>query len=79
MNLTRRIEVILGSVVTLVTAFAVAVNTFVAQVAPQLPQGWQDNAVSIGTAVVSVLTLAALAIRRLTEVPEDQRGILPPR
>lgn len=78
MNLTRRLEVILGSVVTLVTALAVAVNAFITQVAPQLPDGWQDNALTIGGAVVSVLTAAALAIRRLTEVPADQRGILPP-
>lgn len=74
----RQVNVILGSVVTLVTALAVAVNTFVAEVAPELPDGWQDNTVRIGTAVVSVLGLAAAAIRRVTEVPEAARGILPP-
>jgi len=74
----RQVNVILGSVVTLVTALAVAVNTFVAEVAPSLPDGWQDNTLRIGTAVVSVLGFAAAAIRRLTEVPEAARGILPP-
>jgi len=74
----RSINVILGSVVTLVTAAAVALNSFVAEVAPELPNGWEDNATRIGAAVVSVLGLAAAAIRRLTEVPPQARGILPP-
>jgi hypothetical protein len=78
-TLTQRLGVILGSVVTLVTGLAVAVNTFVSQVAPELPQGWQDNALSIGAAVTSVLLSAAAAIRRVTEVPTQARGLnLPP-
>jgi hypothetical protein len=80
-NLTdiyHRLGVVLGSVLTLVVALSVAVNEFVAQVAPELPGGWQDNAVRIGAAVVSVLGLAAAAIRRVTEVPSEERGILPP-
>jgi len=76
-DLTKRLGVILSSVVTLVTALAVAVNEFVAQVAPELPSGWQDNAVRVGVAVVTVLGSAAAAIRRLTEVPSEERGILP--
>lgn len=76
-DLSRRLGVILGSVVTLVTALAVAVNAFVAEVAPELPSGWQDNATRIGTAVVSVLGLAAAAIRRVTEVSSTERGLLP--
>jgi hypothetical protein len=74
----RSLNVILGSVVTLVVALGVAVNTFVAEVAPELPDGWQDNATRIGTAIVTVLGFAAAAIRRLTEVPPSARGILPP-
>lgn len=78
-SLFNRLGVVLGSVVTLVTALAVSVNTFVAEVAPALPDGWEDNAVRIGTAVVTVLGAAAAAIRRVTEVPPAERGILPPR
>jgi hypothetical protein len=77
-DLNKRLAVILGSVVTLVTGLAVAVNEFVAQVAPELPDGWQDNAVRIGVAAVAVLGFAATAIRRLTEVPPSARGVLMP-
>lgn len=77
-DIGRRLNTVLGSVVTLVTALAVIVNEFVAQVAPELPSGWEDNAVRIGAVVVSVLGAAAAAIRRLTEVPREERGLLPP-
>jgi hypothetical protein len=74
----QRLNVVLGSVVTLVVALGVVVNAFVAEIAPQLPSGWEDNTTRIGAAVVSVLGFAAVGIRRLTEVPDSQRGILPP-
>jgi hypothetical protein len=74
----QRLNVVLGSVVTLVVALGVAVNAFVAEVAPQLPNGWEDNTTRIGTAIVTVLGFAAAGIRRLTEVPAAARGILPP-
>lgn len=80
MNLTdffRRLNTVLGSVVFLVTGLAVAVNEFVAQVAPELPDGWEDNAVRIGAAVVAVLSAAAAAVRRLTEVDPGDRSLLP--
>jgi hypothetical protein len=78
-NLTRRLNVVLGSVVFFTTALAVSVNEFVAQVAPELPGGWEDTALRIGAAVVSVLGSVALAVRRVTEVPADARGLtLPP-
>jgi hypothetical protein len=75
---TQRIAVVLSSVVTLVVALAVAANEFTAQVVPALPDGWQDNAARIGVAVVTVLATAAAAIRRVTEVPPEARGVLPP-
>lgn len=78
-DVTARVRVVLGSIVTLATALAVTVTNFVDQVTPALPDGWQDNAVSIGAAVVAVLASAATAVRRLTEVPASQRGILPPQ
>jgi hypothetical protein len=77
-DLYRRLSVVLGSVVTLVTALAVAVNEFAAQVAPELPSAWQDNATRIGVAITSVLGTAAAAIRRVTEVKPGQRCIRPP-
>lgn len=76
-DLTRRLGVVLGSVVTLVTALAAIVATFIDEVVPALPDGWQDNAVQIGGVAVAVLLSAAAAIRRVTEVPAAQRGILP--
>jgi len=76
-DLYRKLTVVLGSVVTLVVGLSLAVNEFVAQVAPELPSGWQDNAVRIGAAVVSALGAAAAAIRRVTEVEPEERGILP--
>lgn len=75
-DFSRRLSAIASSVVTLATALAVAVNLFVAEVAPQLPQGWQDNATRIGAAVVGVLLAAAAAIRRVTEVPKEARGLV---
>lgn len=74
----KRLNVILGSVVTLVVALGVAVTAFADEVIGTLPSGWQDNAAGIATAVVTVLAAAAAAIRRLTEVPPSARGILPP-
>jgi len=77
-DLSRRLGAIAGSVVTLVTALAVGVNLFVAQVAPELPHGWQDNATRVGGAVVSVLLASAAAVRRVTEVPVQARGLTLP-
>lgn len=77
-ELTRRLGVIAGSVVTLVTALAVGVTQFVTEVAPELPNGWQDDAFRWGGIVATVLLSAAAAVRRVTEVPPEQRGILPP-
>lgn len=81
MNLTKlvqRANSLLGSVVFLATALAVAINEFVAQVAPELPGGWEDNAVRIGAMVAAVLGSAAAAIRRVTEVPPTARGLTLP-
>lgn len=77
-DFTSRVGVVLGSVVTLVTALAAGLSVFITQVAPQLPSGWQDNAVQIGGVAVAVLLSAAAAIRRVTEVPVNHRGLLPP-
>lgn len=77
-DFTRRVGVVLGSIVFFVTALATAVATLVDQVAPELPQGWQDNAVRVGGLAVSALTTAALAVRRLTEVDKSEHGFLPP-
>ncbi len=77
-DLTRRIGVVLGSVVTLVTALAAALSVFITEVTPNLPDGWQDNAAQFGGIAVAVLLSAATAIRRVTEVPPAERGILPP-
>lgn len=74
----RRLGVVLGSVVTLATALAAGVSVFVLEVAPQLPPGWADNAAQVGGIVVAVLLSAAAAIRRVTEVPAQERGLLPP-
>ncbi len=78
-DLTRRVGVVLGSVVTLVTALAAGLTAFVVEVAPQLPDGWQDDAFRWGGIATTVLLSAAAAIRRVTEVPPQERGILPPR
>jgi len=77
-DLTRKLGVIAGSVVTLVTALAVGITQFVTEVAPELPNGWQDDAFRWGGIVTTVLLSAAAAVRRVTEVPVEHRGILPP-
>ncbi|HMG43932.1 MAG TPA: hypothetical protein VK611_21545 [Acidimicrobiales bacterium] len=77
-DLTRRITAVATSVVTLVTGLAVLFNAFVAEVTPSLPDGWQDNAAAIGAAVTSVLLIASRAVRRVTAVPTEERGLLPP-
>lgn len=76
-DLNRRLGVVLGSVVTLVTGLAVLVNEFAGAVVTSLPDGWQDNAARIALGVVTTLTAAAAAVRRLTEVPDSERGLLP--
>jgi hypothetical protein len=75
-DLYKRLNVILTSVVTFATALAVAVNELTAAVAPELPSGWQDNALRIGGLVVAVLGAAVTAIRKVTQVPAEQRGLL---
>ena len=75
--LMQRIQVVLGSIVTLAVALAAAVNSTVGLIAPALPDGWQDNAFRAAGAVVAVLGSAVLAIRRVTEVPPAERGLLP--
>jgi hypothetical protein len=77
-DLTRKATVVLGSLVTLVTALAVAISQFITAVAPSLPNGWQDDAFRWGGIVTTVLLAAMAGLRRLTEVPKDQHGILPP-
>jgi len=77
-DLTRRLGVIAGSVVTLVMALAVGITQLVTEIAPELPDGWQDDAFRWGGIVTTVLAAAAAAIRRLTEVAPHERGILPP-
>lgn len=77
-DLTKRAGAVLGSVVTLVTALAAGLTLFITEVTPQLPDGWQDNAVKWGGIAVSVLLSAAAAVRRLTEVPAASRGLVMP-
>lgn len=82
MNITdivRRINTVAGSVVVLATGLAALVQVFVREAAPALPEGWQDNAFTIGATIVNVLLAAAVAVRRLTEVPKEERGLLPQR
>jgi hypothetical protein len=76
---TKRIGAVLGSVVTLVTGLAAIVTVFIAEVAPQLPNGWQDDAFRWGGIITTVLLSAAAGLRRVTEVPAEARGlVLPP-
>jgi hypothetical protein len=76
-DIVRRISTVAGSVVVLATGLAVLVEAFIVTAAPALPDGWQDNAFTIGGAVVTALMTAATAVRRLTEVPDHERGLLP--
>lgn len=77
-DLTKRAEAILGSVVTFVTALAASVTLFIAEVAPELPNGWQDDTFRWGGVVTTVLLSAAAAIRRVTKVPAEARGLTMP-
>lgn len=77
-DFTKRVGAVLGSVVTLVTALAAGVTAFVIEIAPQLPDGWQDDAFRWGGIVTAVLLSAAAAIRRVTEVPASARGLVVP-
>jgi len=76
-DIYERIRVVATSIVTLATALAVIISQFVDAVVPALPDGWQDNAVSVGGMVVGALGAAVVAIRRVTGVPADERGLLP--
>jgi len=76
-NLARA-RVIAGSAITLLTALAIGVTTFVNEVAAALPSGWQDNALAIGGTAVAWIGAAVAALRRVTPVAPEQRGVLPP-
>ena len=72
-DFVRRVGVILGSVVTLVTGLAAIAASFIDEVTPALPDGWQDNAVQIGGVVVAVLLSAAAALLWRMRPETDER------
>lgn len=76
-GLLARIKVIITAAPTYLTMAAVVVGILADELSKTVPDGWQDNVVQIGGAIVAVLGAAIAIIRRVTPVLESQRGILP--
>ena len=75
MDSMARIRVVLQSVVTW-AAVAASVATMVVTNADKFPDGVVQIAVVVAAVATSVVSVVA-AIRRVTPVEPDQRGILP--
>ena len=76
-TLLARVRVIATSVITLFTSLAAGITLAVNEIAPQLPEGWQDDAFKWAAIVTGVLVSAIAALRKVTPVPADQVGVLP--
>lgn len=71
-----RVRVVLTALPTVLAAFALAAPELAERASALLPGG--ERIASIILTLACVASFAVFAIRRLTPVPPDQRGILPP-
>ncbi|RMH78729.1 MAG: hypothetical protein D6683_07270 [Actinomyces sp.] len=70
--LPRRVRTLVTSAVTVLMAVAAAAQVFVEAVGDDWPDG-----VRVAARVGAVAAAAALAVRRVTPVPPEERGLLP--
>lgn len=77
-NIIARVRVVLQAAPTYLVAASTIVAIATEEIAQELPEGWQDNAVAIGGKVVAIIGAAVLIIRRVTPVIAEHRGLLPP-
>jgi len=73
-----RVRVVLSSVVTWLTLASAAVLIFSEEIAAVLPEGPAADLGEWALRVVAWLGAAVAIIRRVTPVPESERGLLPP-
>ena len=76
-TLLDRARVVLTSAVTRITALAALVAAVAPQVVDQLPGAWQGTATQIVAQGLAVAAAVVTIIRRVTPVPEPERGLLP--
>ena len=78
-EIQAKAKVVATSVVTVLSGLAVLVTSFANEIAAVAPEGWQDNVLGVGVTVTAWLTAAVAALRKVTPVPADQVGVLPPQ
>ena len=77
MKLIDRAAVVLSSAVTYITALTMGLTVAAGEISEAGPEGGED-VVAWTVRGVAWLTAAISIIRRVTPVPEVERGILPP-
>jgi hypothetical protein len=75
--LFRRVRVVLTALPTWLGAVSLAAPIVAQQIATVFPHG-AEHVVSVVVTAGGVATAAVTVIRRLTPVPADQQGLLPP-
>ena len=77
-KLIARARVVIKAAPTYLVGASIVVAAVTEEVAKELPEGWQDNALTIGGKVVAILGAAVLIIRRVEPVIAARRGLLEP-
>jgi hypothetical protein len=76
-NLLKRIRVLLSAAPTYLAGAAVVVAAVSDEVAKAVPEGWQDNVVSVGAPILAGLAAITAIVRRVTPVFAEHRGLIP--
>lgn len=73
-----RVQVILSAAVTYIILATTVITSALAFALPYLPENLAAQVAGVGATVVAFLTGVAQVIRRVTPVPAEERGVLPP-
>jgi hypothetical protein len=73
-----RARVVLTAAVTWITLATTVLTGVAAAVVPNLPDPWGSQVAGWVAAAVAFLTGVVNIIRRVTPVPREERGVLPP-
>lgn len=77
-ELGPRIKVVLTAALTWLFVIQAILLVAAEQIAPLIPAPWSDQVSAFLLTALSVVGVAILAIRRVSPVVPDERGLLPP-
>lgn len=73
----ERAKVVATALVTWLVVLVAALQVVIDEIAPLLPAPWDQKVTAWLLSAISVVSVAILIIRRVTQVPPEERGILP--